>query len=104
MPPHLAIVEGRFIGSYGRQLHKTSTIVFTIPSAIKRAKFYISTIIIGRVSLFGHVIYFQVIHDASRVFLPWGQICDHHDSLHHIRLHFQWNAGDAMQLIICISI
>ena len=42
---------------YFRYLHKTKIIVFTIISVIKQAKFHHFTTIIGRVRLFGHVIY-----------------------------------------------
>ena len=42
---------------YFRYLHETDTIVFTITSAIKRAKLYRSSTITGRVSSFGYVIY-----------------------------------------------
>ncbi len=40
-----------------RYLHKTNTIMVTILSAIKQAKFHLSSIIITEVSLLGYVIY-----------------------------------------------
>ena len=42
---------------YFRYLHKTNIFVFRILSAIRPAKFQLSSTIIGRVSIFGYVIY-----------------------------------------------
>ena len=45
---------------YFRYFHKTNSIVFTTTSAIKRAKFHLSSIIITYVRLFGYAFYSSV--------------------------------------------
>ena len=48
-------------------LHKTNTTAFTIISTNRRAKFHLSSTIIGRASLFSYIINFQLMHTADSV-------------------------------------
>ena len=56
------------VKKYARYLHKTTTVVFIICSAVKRAKFHLSTVIFTKVS-FGNVIHLQpTMRMLSRIF------------------------------------
>ena len=52
---------------YLSYLHKINTILFTTHSATKRDKCHLSNTIIGKVSIFGYVIFFQMAQAATSV-------------------------------------